>query len=313
MNRIKTQLESDLKWLKDNGISLNKWVNISDRLYHGGPGISASGLKDIKKCPALFKHKQNNYEPDSEKPEVLIVGSAIHTFILQPELFRETYLVAPTSDKRKKEWKDFVKNIDDRDREKPILRKDSLEIMKGVRKSLSMPKDEFGTNIFQNLIHHPKTKREMAIYTIDPKRGILLKAKIDINYTGIFFDLKSTKNAKHELFMKDAANLGYDIQAAFYLKVASLAKQEAKGFGFIGVEKDAPYLSNAILMEERDVTLGGFLTEKLLDEYAYCVENGIWYGYNGIDKRKKHEPLMVTAALPNWHRYATEEMFGFRI
>jgi len=313
MSRIKNKLKEDLGWLRSKNIPLNTWVDVDDRAYHGGPGISASGLKDIRKCPALYNFKKSNYEPDAEKPEVLIVGSAVHTYILEPEKFKDTYMIAPTSDKRKKEWKDFVKNIDDIDREKPILRKDSVDIMRGMKESLSIPRDEFGTNIFQNLIHHPKTKREMAIYTVDPKRGVLLKAKVDINYGGILFDLKSTRNAKQDLFMRDAANLGYDIQAAFYLKVATISKQEAKGFGFIGIEKEAPYLSNAILMEKRDIVLGGFLAERLLDEYAYCVENDIWYGYNGINKKKKHEPLMVTAALPNWHRYSIEEMSGFTI
>lgn len=312
-SRRTKKLQEDLLWLQSNNIPLNKWTEVEDRLYHGGPGISASGLKDIKKCPALYHFKKSNYTPDSEKPEVLIVGSAVHTFILEPEKFKNTYLIAPTSDKRKKEWKDFIKNIDPRDSEKPVLRKDSMEVMMGIKQSLSRARDEYGTNIFENLIHHPETRRELAIYTIDGKRGILLKAKVDINYNGILFDLKSTKNAKHDSFMRDAANMGYDIQASFYLKVVSNAKQEAKGFGFIGVEKDAPYLSNAILMEKRDITLGGFLTEKILDEYAYCIENNIWYGYNGIDKKKNHEPLMVSVSMPNWHRYSIEEITGFTI
>jgi hypothetical protein len=306
-------LKSHIEWLKQHNIPLNKWIAIEDRVYHGSPGISASGLKDIQKCPALYKFKKDNYEPDSEKPETLIVGSAIHTFILEPEKFKETYIVAPSNDKRKKEWKNFVMNIDERDREKPILRKESMDVMLGVKKSLCTVRDRYGTNIFQNLIHHPETKRERAIYTIDPNRGILLKAKVDINYKGILFDLKSTKNAQHSLFIKDAANLGYDIQAAFYLKVVSLAKKKAKGFGFIGIEKKPPYLSNSILMERRDITLASFLTEKLLDEYTFCVKNQLWYGYNGIDKAKKYEPLMVSVPLPNWHRYSIEEMSGFTI
>ena len=313
MSKIKKLLEADLIEINRLGIKLDQWIEIEDDVYHGSPGISASGLKDIMKCPALYRFKKDNRTTDDVKPEVLIVGSAVHTYILEPEKFKQTYLIAPSSDKRKKEWKEFVLNIDDADREKPILRKDSMDTMRGIKESLTRPRDSFGTNIYEGIIHAKTTQRELALYTVDKTRGILLKVKVDINFDGVLFDLKSTKNAKVDSFMKDAANLGYDIQASFYLKVAKLGGQSVRGFGFIGVEKDAPYLSNAIVMEPRDIVLGNFLVEKYLNEYTFCIENDLWFGYNGVDKKNVMEPMIVSAAMPGWHRYRIEEDSGFRV
>ena len=307
------QLQADLKRLKELGIPLDKWIDIEDRVYHNSPGISASGLKEISKCPAYYKFKKDNRTPDAEKSEILIVGSAVHTYILEPTKFRDSYLVAPTSDKRKKAWKDFVVNIDPRDKEKPILRKESMDMLLGVKNSLMSGKDQYGSNIFNDIIHSPKTKREMALYTIDKKRGVLLRIKVDINFDGIMFDLKSTKSAKIDNFMKDAANLGYGLQGAFYLHVAELAGKKSKGFGFIAIEKTEPYLSSTVMLSPRDIILSDVIMNKRLDEYTYCLDKGLWYGYNGINKQKHVEPMLVEAEMPNWYRYDIESQVGFTI
>ena len=310
---IQSKLTKDIAWLRDHNIPLNEWVDIDDKLYHGGPGISASGLKDMRKCPAYFKHKKDTPSLDKDKSEVLIVGSAIHTYILEPSLFNQTYIIAPTSDKRKKIWKDFIGKIDERDSEKPILRKESGDMMEEIRQSLLKRRDNQGVNIYEHIIHHNMAVREKAMYVIDKTRGILLKCKVDINLNGVMIDLKSTKSAEHKSFAKDMANLGYDIQAGFYLMVAKLGGKPAKGFGFIAIEKEAPYLSSSIVMAQRDITLGTFTANRLLDEYARCIDTGLWYGYNGLDKDKKQEPLLKEVNMPGWHRYAIEEASGFTV
>lgn len=311
--RIREQLKQDLIKIKKLGIKLNEWIEIDDDTYHNSPGISASGLKDIKrKCPAYWRYKKDNYIPN-EKSDALVAGSAAHKFILEPESFKDEYIVAPTSDKRKKEWKAFMANMSDEDSKKTVLRKSTMDMLIGIKESLSRKKDDYGTNLYDDIIHSKKSLREKAIFTIDPKRGILLKIKVDIVFNDTFLDLKSTKDATVSSFMKDAATMSYDIQAAFYLKVASLAGKKPRGFGFIGVEKEPPYLSNALLMTKRDITLGTVVMEKVLSEYSSCLSTGIWYGPNGIDKSTGIEPLLIEAEMPKWHQYEIEEMVGFSI
>lgn len=312
MSRIKEKLQRELEELKKLGIPLNTWVDIDDAVYHSNIGISASGLKAMAKCPALYKYKSENYVPEDEKAEHLLVGNAIHTYLLEPSKFFDTYIIAPSSDKRKKEWKDFIANMADEEKRKIVLRKDNGEMMKGLVESLSKPVNSMGLNIYDNIIHHPRTIREKALFTVDQKRGILLKMKTDINFSGVFFDVKSTKSANPVSFMRDAGNLGYDIQGSFYLKVAAMGGQQSRGFGFIAIEKTEPYLTSTIVMQDRDITLGNWQVETLLNTYVDCIENDRWYGYNGINSNKE-EPLMINIGFPSYHRYSVEEKSGFTI
>jgi len=263
--------------------------------------------------PAHLKYA-NDTRGEEEKGEHLIVGSAAHTYILEPDEFYSTYLIAPTSDKRKKEWKDFIKNIKDDERDKPILRQSDVDMFKGMVKSLR--REGYGGrsrfNIYDGLIHNKDTKRELAIYTVDKKRGILLKLKADIFVKGIFFDLKTTKSANIDSFMKDAANMSYDLQAAFYMKVAGMAGKDPKGFGFIAIEKTEPYFSSAVVLTAADVSLAEAETERLLDVYTNCIRTDYWYGYNGFDSYSGIEPLYRVKSLPEWHRYKREQSIGFR-
>jgi len=312
MNNLEKKLKKDLKRLKELGIPLDKWVDIEDEVYHSDIGISASGLKAISKCPAYYKYRAENPQDEDEKSEVLTVGGAIHTYILEPSKLLDKYIIAPGSDKRKKEWKDFIANMTDEEQRKIVLRKSDGDMMKGLVDSLSTPVNKDGLNIYENIIHHPKTTREKAIFTVDKERGILLKMKADVNFDGVFFDLKSTKSAEPTSFMRDAGNLGYGIQGSFYLKVAAMAGKKSRGFGFIAIEKNEPFLTSTIVMQERDITLGNWQVEHYLDIYTECLKSGVWYGYNGLNKNKE-QPLMIPAGFPNYHRYNVEEKSGFTI
>jgi hypothetical protein len=127
----------------------------------------------------------------------------------------------------------------------------------------------------------------------------------------MMLDLKSTKSALPDTFMKDAANLGYGIQAAYYLKIATLANKDAKMFGFIPVEKVSPYIHSVVLLDNEDIQLELTKVERLLDIYSFCMHNDIWYGPNGISLKDKKEPLFVVKKMPSWHRFKLEEENNF--
>lgn len=306
----KYDLDKDIKYLVDAGIEFDKWIDVTDNFYHGSPGISASGLKTIDKtCPRVFRYQKDN---PTDKTEALILGNAIHKYILENDDFDSEYLISPSDKKTDREHKVFI-NAHKEEIEQGIvvLRKKDGEMLKGILESLRDSSSKGGTNTYNGIIINPNTQREKALYTIDRERNIILKVKVDVNMAGMFLDLKSTKSADPELFMKDAANMGYGIQAAYYLKVAQLSNQPAKMFGFIAIEKTAPYIHSVILLDEEDVQLELAKVDRLLDEYAFCLNNNVWYGPNGINKETGKEPLFVVKRMPSWHRFKLEEENNF--
>jgi len=299
-------LEQQLSKLKDLGIEIDTWVDIPDKVYFKAPGINATNLKILdKECPMKLKWKIDN--PDTTETEALMLGRATHRFLLENELFDNEYAVAPTDNKRTREWKAFQLKIGD---EKNILRPKDYEMLEGMIESLKSPKDKFGTNTYDGIVRHPDSIRERALFTVDKKRDILMKVKVDIYLNGMVLDLKTTRSAKPINFAGDMARLGYDIQAVFYLNAVKNAGFEAKRFGFIAIEKEPPFTHSVIVMSKDDIELSRSKLDRLLDEYTWCVQNNKWPGYGGVDE-DGNEPLFIEEKLPNWYRYILEEENNF--
>ena len=305
---MKYDIEKDIKILEDHGIIIGEWCDVEDEFYHNSPGISASGLKTIdKECPQVYKYGSD--QPSAEKTEALILGSATHKYILEHDDFQDEFLFSPVDKKTDRKWKIF----ENEHKEDPqiILRARDEAMLSGMLTSLRTPKSQSSANTYDGIVINPNTQREKALYVVDKKRNIIIKVKVDINMDGMFIDLKSTKSANPDNFMKDAANLGYGIQAAFYLHVAREAEKKANLFGFIAIEKDAPFMHSVILLADEDIELEMTHISRLLDTYAYCLNNDHWYGYAGIDSETKSEPLFVVKNMPQWHRYKREEQNNF--
>jgi hypothetical protein len=302
-------LNKALKILNEHDIVFDEWIDIDDDLYHSLPGLSSSGAKYLdSECPLKLKYNMDN-KAEKSPSEALLVGRAIHKYILEVDDFENHFVISPTDDKRSREWKVFANNLKDDSRE--LLRKKDGEMLAGMLESLSRPKDEEGTNTYTGIITNSESIREKALFTIDKENGIVLKVKVDINLDGMFLDLKSTRSAKPSTFSKDIANMGYALQAAFYLKVARLAGKKASSFGFIPIEKEPPYMHSVMLLPDEDIKLAMTKVDRLISKFAFCLNNNSWYGYDGLMDDNKSEPLFTVAPLPAWYRYSLEEENGF--
>ncbi len=309
---MKYDIKKDIKKIMDSGVIFDEWIDIDDDLYHSLPGISSTSAKLLSKTsPEILKEYLYGEKDENAKiSDALIFGRAIHKFLLENSMFNDSYAFGPeVKTKAERKWKVFVSEMKDSGKE--LLRHRDKKILNGMLLSLKRPKNAEGTNTYDGFIRNPESIREKALFTVDHKRNIILKIKVDINLSGIFLDLKSTKSAAPKEFMKSAANLRYDLQAAFYLFVARLAGMKAETFGFIAIEKEPPYAHINIPLDEEDINLANRELEVLLTDFAYCLNEDKWYGYAGIDKNTGEEPLLVVEKMPQWHRYAMEEKYNF--
>ena len=72
-------------------------VECSNDQYHGGPGVSKSHLDAIAGAsPLHYWHKYINPNRERAEPsQALIMGSAIHSIVLEPDLFTGEYITVP--------------------------------------------------------------------------------------------------------------------------------------------------------------------------------------------------------------------------
>jgi hypothetical protein len=99
-------------------------------------------------------------------------------------------------------------------------------------------------------------------------------------------DYKTTESANPADFGRQAFNLGYHIQAAFYLDLWNEAKPDARRtkFFFLAVEKDPPFVVVVFELPKELIALGREEYCRLLALYSKCDRSREWpdYGTAGI-------------------------------
>jgi hypothetical protein len=92
----------------------------------------------------------------------------------------------------------------------------------------------------------------------------------------VIFDYKSTDNAEPTAFTRTIINMGYDLQAAFYLR--ALQKPEAR-YILIAQETEAPFAVSFIGMPPAFIELGRRKVEHAIAIWKECMASGKWPAY----------------------------------
>ena len=265
----------------------------NDSDYHSEKDrLSVSAMKKIKVSPAHYKEAE-----EVSETEAMIFGSAYHCYILEPERFQTEYYVfddslmyeklitdgfkSPRSTKEYKEWETSEMRVI------------------GERKVIT--KVQFNTieKMKEKLMRHPYAKSlitngepEVGIFgEIDTISGTIpVKLKPDyVKYNKrVIVDLKTTADASQAGFTRQAADMDYHLQAAFYCDMVQRLSGDERGFTFIFIaqEKKAPYAFNLFEAGVKFISQGRYEYEMLMMLYKYCIDNNKWPGYQVFCQNK---------------------------
>lgn len=125
---------------------------------------------------------------------------------------------------------------------------------------------------------------EQSHYVRDPVTGLHLKARPDMNKSGVIADFKTTYSM--ERFERDIWNLKYYIQVGFYSLVLELSTgTEFNSFYFIAQEKTAPYGIQVFSMDRESVNFSKEKARDLLHRVAACMEVNQFPIYSDVIKQ----------------------------
>lgn len=254
---------------------------LSNHEYHQLPSISKSGLDLIHKAPALFHHRRTHPTPPTP---AMRMGTLVHSAILEPDTLFDGLIVAPNCDRRtsagKAEWEAFLIAAEGRElvtvEEIENLRKirDAVWAHPAGRTALGMLR-EVETSIFWNHDNIACRCRPDGILT-----------------NGVILDVKTTRDASADQFVRSVVQYRYHVQAAFYSDGYEAAFGEPpKGFLFLAVETDEPHLTACYVASKEMILRGRADYERDLATYARCLEAGQWPGLS-------NEPIKID--LPKW-------------
>lgn len=311
-------------------------LEVSNEAYHNGAGVSKSGLDLVGRSPAHYKAKYLDGidEVTSDTPAKRF-GAAFHLRTLEPEIFEADYAIEfnpstlpegalSTADEIKErlashgakksgskaEITERLRELEPEALFADDYRAAHAEAVKG-RTLLSRADAEAIEKMALSVRQHPASawlfghsdqRVESSVYWNDPSTGVLVRCRPDLWLPSrrVIVDLKKTRDASLDAFMRDAHRFGYHRQAAQYLEGVSIATgEEYSTFVFVAVEDTPPYAVAVYVAGGEFLALGRREYRRNLDTYAACLKSGRWPGYS--EKAQ-------TLDLPPWGYKQLEEM-----
>jgi hypothetical protein len=241
--------------------------------YLSWDAASNSQLTTLSRSPAHLAESRR--QPREDTP-ALVMGRAIHTACLEPQLFASQYVRGIEGDGRTKAVKEA--------RAKLIVENPTKEV-------LSATDHDDALEIATTLRARPTSgallsvdgMREVSIVWDDDATGLRCKARIDLLSDldgGTVLDLKSTQDARRDPFERSIYTYGYYRQAAFYLAGCYALGIAARHFMIVAVEKTRPYLSQAYRITDEAIEVGANEVSALLEVWAECLATGVYPGYD---------------------------------
>lgn len=266
---------------------------------------SASGLKQMLRSPAHFRHWCLNPDADKSSP-ALEFGRLLHCAVLEPDVFARTYAVAPADAPAypaARSWQ-AAKSAPDVEKAKDYWRQWESDHKGMIRVS---PADfDKVRGMADSAMSHPVARgllaggdREITFRWQDEGTGLRCKSRADLYASGEFLmDLKSTRDASPEGFARAVANYGYAMQQAHYVNGVQANGDSIRWFVFLAVESEAPYVCQPHILDVRAEELGWNLRQRAIKQQAECLRTGRWSGYSDA---------LNELALPSYVYYSESE------
>lgn len=111
--------------------------------------------------------------------------------------------------------------------------------------------------------------------------GNQVKCRPDLfhQFTGTIGDLKTTASADPEEFRRTAYALGYHQSAAHYQDTVQAVTGFKPRFVFLLLEKEPPYLSSVVELDEEFLSWGRIENDRAMRIYNECTTSNHWPGY----------------------------------
>lgn len=255
---------AELEALEKSG-DLIGLFDVPNEIYHAGPGISSTGLKEILKSPAHFK------SAIEKKSDALVNGNLIHQAILEPGLFADTVIVAPACDRRTTEGKRIWAEFQAASEGKTVVDQETHTTICQMRDAVR------ANRMASKLLSGDRT--EVSVYWRDEVTGVLCKARADHINGDLVIDLKSTGDASSRAFQVQIERYKYHLSAAYYLDgFANFLP--VRMFAWLAAEKTPPYGCRFYAADSTLLHAGRLEYRKALDLYAECLKKDRWPAYD---------------------------------
>jgi hypothetical protein len=184
--------------------------------------LSYSALKQFAKSP---NHYLMYVGREFVETPAMVLGSALHCAVLEPDEYCKRYTIAPKFDRRTKAGKEQA---------------EAWELATDGVTGITAEQDQAVAAMTHAIVSHrvaadllEQTRREVPVE--GNIEGVQFKGIVDALGDRYAVDIKTTTDASPEGFRRQASQLDYHLQAAIYTQLTG------KAFKWIAVESAPPY------------------------------------------------------------------------
>jgi hypothetical protein len=249
-------------------------LNISNAEYHSGPGISKSALDAWAKGPMHYWHRYvRQPRPAHEPTPAMLLGTAVHAAVLEPDEFTKGFAVLPDINRRTNAGKEEYAAWVHCHPGVTVLTEDQMGVALAIR-------DRVRAHGRVASLFKKTGRAEVTFRARDKLTDALIKARTDwIDWdNGYILDVKTTEDASPEGFIKSVLKFRYHVQEPWYRSVIAQALGLAAParWIFLAIEKQPPHVMGvytlpgplvAAGMRLARMNLQGILQATMLDEW----------------------------------------------
>lgn len=252
--------------------------DLDNATYHAHHAVSKSHLDQIARSPLHYWARY--LDPNRVTPEptpAMVLGSALHTHVLELQEWDRLYVTAPEGiDRRTKDGKARWAEFEAQAAGKTVLSAGDVEqVMAMGRSILAHPSAAY-------LLSQPGKAETTHLWT-DAETGLECKCRPDwlLDDGLIVVDLKTTSDASPNEFRRSIAKWRYQVQAAWYLEGLQQATgQRPEQWIFICVESKPPYAA-AVYAADAEMIEAGWKQARIdLEKLAECRAANRWPSYS---------------------------------
>jgi hypothetical protein len=260
---------------------------MSNEEYHAKTKYeSSSTVRKVLTSPKKYLYDKT---AESVPTKAMEEGTAVHTFFLENELFKNRYCFKPKAfNGRTKEGKQWMEEHD------------HLNILAAEWEENLIHMNHSFLDSPAKIIYDIKGLTELSYFSEDLS-GIKAKCRPDwISSDGhTVVDLKTTQDASPKGFQKSIANFGYHIQSSFYMRVLQNLDIPVKEFIFIAIEKTAPFCVGVYRASPEMIEEGNKKVDEAINQILWCKQNDSYPDYTPNE--------IETISLPPWMTKKSEQ------
>ena len=282
MNKQKTQKRPFIEpgWHKD----------LNNDEYHGSFGTSSTQIKKlIDRTPA---HLEHSWSQVNEATKNMMLGTAVHTLVLEPDLFEQEVAIEPVLNKRTNAGKEAYAEFLQLNEGKAIITVAQLDQALAMAASVMAHPNAsllLSSGVAESSIYWWYKTMDNDEIDAGEKYKEMLKVRPDFICSDypVVLDLKSAQDASYSGFARAIHNFGYHVSAAMYLEGVNQCQPLLKElrhiaytkFVFVVVESEAPYLTAVYELSADDLQLGKTIYRNCLRTLRDARETQSFPGY----------------------------------